>query len=88
MDLNESEMITLISEDGIEHEFEVEAILEVDDEKYAVLVPMGPEYENSDEAVIMKFGNEDGEEILLDIESDEEWNMVADAYDEIIHEES
>lgn len=80
-----SEFITLLDEDGVEHQFEVEAILEVDEEKYAVLIPMDDDYIDSNEAVIMRFGtDENGEEVLFDIESDEEWDNVADAYDEII----
>ncbi len=81
-----NEMITLIDESGIEHEFEVEAFLDVEDEKYAVLIPQSDEYNN--EAVIMRFGvDEDGEEVLFDIESDEEWERVADAYDSYADEE-
>lgn len=82
-----SEMITLIDESGVEHEFEVEAFLDVEDEKYAVLIPQSDEYNN--EAVIMRFGvDEDGEEVLFDIDSDEEWERVADAYDSYADEES
>lgn len=81
-----SEMITLIDESGVEHEFEVEAFLDVEDEKYAVLIPQSEEYQN--EAVIMRFGvDTDGEEVLYDIESDEEWERVADAYDTFADEE-
>ena len=75
-----SETLILIDEEGLEHEFEVEAFLEVDDERYAVLIPISEEYE--DEAVIMRFGkDENGEEVLFDIESDEEWERVADVYE-------
>ena len=75
-----NETLVLIDESGIEHEFEVEAFLEVDDERYAVLIPISEDYE--DEAVIMRFGrDENGEEVLFDIESDEEWERVADVYE-------
>lgn len=81
-----SDMITLIDEEGVEHEFEVEAFLEVEDEKYAVLIPQSDEY--LDEAVIMRFGvDENGEEVLFDIDSDEEWERVADAYDSYAEDE-
>ncbi|MGI5892357.1 MAG: DUF1292 domain-containing protein [Bacillota bacterium] len=77
-----NELITLVDEEGKKHEFEVEAILDFEDEKYAVLLPMDEEYANTNEAIIMKFGkDDDGEEVLFDIESDEEWNKIADAYD-------
>ncbi len=73
--------IILIDEEGVEHEFEIEAFLDVEQEKYAVLIPKSDNLDN--EAVIMKFGKDEaGEEILLDIEDDEEWEKVADAYDE------
>lgn len=78
--------IILIDEEGVEHEFEIEAFLDVEQEKYAVLIPVTDEQVN--EAVIMKFGKDDaGEEILFDIEDDEEWEKVADAYDEFAAEE-
>lgn len=80
-----SETLVLIDDAGAEHEFEVEAFLEVDSERYAVLIPLTEGYE--DEAVIMRFGkDEDGEEVLYDIESDEEWERVADAYEGISEE--
>jgi len=51
------------------------------------LLPVCDEYD-TDEAVIMRFGvDENGEEVLYDIDSDEEWEKVADAYDEISAED-
>ena len=83
-----SDFITLVDEEGVEHKFEIEAILDLEDEKYAVLLPMSEEYANSNEAIIMRFGLDDnGEEVLFDIESDEEWNKVADAYDDVIYDD-
>ncbi|MGI6360900.1 MAG: DUF1292 domain-containing protein [Bacillota bacterium] len=82
------ELMILVDEEGVEHQFEVEAILDVEDEKYAVLLPQDSEYVDSEEAIIMKFGVDDeGEEVLFDVESDEEWNMIANVYDEILEEE-
>jgi len=81
-----SDNITLIDEEGVEHEFEVEAFLDVDDQKYAVLVPQSDEY--VDEAVILRFGvDEEGEEVLFDIDDDEEWEKVADAYEAFADDE-
>jgi uncharacterized protein YrzB (UPF0473 family) len=83
------EIIVLIDEDEKEHKFELEMVLEVKEDKYAVLIPLDENYSDSNEAVLMKFGSnaDTGEEVLLDIDDDDEWNMVADAYDEIIDEE-
>lgn len=84
-----TDLITLIDEEDQEHQFEIEAILEVDENRYAILIPMDEKYSNSNEAIIMKFGKDEetGDEVLFDIESDEEWNRVADAYDQIIDDE-
>ena len=70
-----SDMITLIDEDDVEHEFAVEAFLDVDGNRYAVLVPQSDEF--VDEAVIMRFGEDENEE----------WEKVADAYDAFADEE-
>ena len=81
-----SDMITLIDEDDVEQECAVEAFLDVDGNRYAVLVPQSEEF--VDEAVIMRFGeDENGEEVLFDIEDDEEWEKVADAYEAFADEE-
>ncbi|NLF79702.1 MAG: DUF1292 domain-containing protein [Clostridia bacterium] len=81
-----TDTIVLIDEAGVEHEFEVEAFLDVDEQRYAILVPQSEEF--ADEAVIMRFGrDEDGEEVLFDIEDDEEWEKVADAYDAFLETE-
>lgn len=81
-----NDTIVLIDEAGVEHEFEVEAFLDVDEQRYAILVPQSEEF--VDEAVIMRFGrDEDGEEVLFDIDDDEEWEKVADAYDAFLETE-
>ncbi|MEW6182529.1 MAG: DUF1292 domain-containing protein [Bacillota bacterium] len=77
----EIEVITLVDEDGEEHDFEVLDILEVDGTEYAILLPVEEE-EEAVEAIILKFSqDEEGNEILVDPE-DEEWEKVADIWDE------
>lgn len=79
------EVITLVDEEGKEHDFTVVDIIEVDSVEYAILLPA---QEDSDEAVILKFDkDEDGNEILVDIEEDEEWEKVADAWEEMVTKE-
>ncbi|MEW5954686.1 MAG: DUF1292 domain-containing protein [Bacillota bacterium] len=75
-------VITLIDEEGAEHDFTVIDVIEVDDCEYAVLLPVE---EESDEAIILKFAqDEEGNEILVDIDDDEEWEKVADTWEEMI----
>ena len=84
--LTESEeVITLVDEEGTEHDFTVIDIIEVDGSEYAILLPVEDE---NDEAVILKFAHdEDGNELLVDIEDDEEWEKVADVWEEMLNEE-
>jgi uncharacterized protein YrzB (UPF0473 family) len=83
----ESEVITLQDEDGLEHRFNVVDIVEVDRRRYAVLLP---EDEEDAAAVIFRM---EGEDRLVPIEDDEELTRVMTAleqtrdYGEIILEE-
>ena len=75
----QEEVITLIDEDGTEHDFLVIDIIEVEAKDYAVLLPVNDE---NDEAIILKIIDDDeGNELLIDIEEDEEWEKVADAWE-------
>ena len=85
-------ILILIDEEGEEHEFELLAELEIEDEKYRVLVPFDDEEADEDEdefeVVILKVVvDEEGNEFLSDIEDDEEWERVADAWQELADSE-
>lgn len=87
------EVITLVDEEGAEHDFEVIDVIEVDSEKYAILLPVeeGGDAEIEDEngeAIILKFAmDDDGNEFLVDIDDNEEWEKVADAWEEMLEDE-
>lgn len=84
--MNEEENIVVLTDDeGVDHEFEVLEIMELDDAQYAILLPIlgEDEVEEEEEAIILKIEtDENGEEYLCDIEDDEEWEMVAQAWQE------
>jgi uncharacterized protein YrzB (UPF0473 family) len=81
----QDEIITLVDEEGAEHDFTVVDIINVDQCEYAILLPVE---EENDEAIILKFSHdEEGNELLVDIEDDEEWEKVADAWEEMLAEE-
>lgn len=81
----QEEVITLVDEEGAEHDFTVVDIINVDGSEYAILLPVE---EENDEAIILKFTHdEEGNELLVDIEDDEEWEKVADAWEETLAEE-
>ena len=74
----ESNTLVLTDEEGNEHQFALLDFVQVEEQEYAVLLPMD---EETDEAIILKVGlDENGEEILFEIEEDAEWEMVAEAW--------
>ncbi|MDD4168652.1 MAG: DUF1292 domain-containing protein [Desulfotomaculaceae bacterium] len=81
----QEEVITLIDEEGAELDFTVIDIIEVSGSEYAILLPVE---EENDEAIILKIASDDqGNELLVDIEEDDEWEKVADAWEERMAEE-
>jgi len=80
--------IVLTDEDGDEYEFTVIDVLDVDDREYLVLLPPEGEDTEADEAVILRLEvDENGEEVLYDIEDDEEWDRVSQAWEERMEQE-
>ncbi len=77
----ETNLVTLVDEDGTEREFEVLEIMEVDEQEYVVIAPPEGE-EDEDEALVFRLevDPKTNEELLVDIEDDDEWEKVAAAY--------
>ncbi|MGI6453287.1 MAG: DUF1292 domain-containing protein [Syntrophomonadaceae bacterium] len=85
-------LMVLVDEEGVEHEFELLAELEIEDALYRVLLPLEEEeIEDEDyeaEVIILKVVyDEEGNEFLSDIDDDEEWEKVADAWQELADSE-
>ncbi len=87
MDMDyERDLVTLMDEEGIEHEFEIVDSLEVDNDEYIALVPVfeNPEdsLDDSGELVILKMitDDENEEEYLEPIENEEEFTRIADLF--------
>jgi putative Holliday junction resolvase len=80
-----NQVITLTDESGQEHEFEVLEILELESKTYTILQPLeGAE----EEAIILRLEKDaDGNDSLVGIEDDEEWEKVAEAYDTLLFED-
>lgn len=80
------DVVVLNDDDGNEHEFIHLATVEVEGNTYYVLLPVEETEEDDEEAeaIILKLGkDENGEDMLMDIEDDEEWEKVADAWEEM-----
>lgn len=78
------DIITLEDEDGKEYSFEVLDRIETDEARYIAMLPVydNPQeiLDDNGELVIVRVGEENGEEYFEDIEDDDEYEMVADAF--------
>ncbi len=78
------DIITLADDEGKEYSFEVLDAIETDDGRYLALLPTFEDpkkmLEESGELVIVKVGEENGEEYFYEIEDDDEYETIADAF--------
>lgn len=76
-------MITLLDEEGNEVECEIIDFFQYEDKEYAVLLPTNEE----DPYILRVDKDEDGSEVFAVIEDDEEFDKVAEAYDQLVDED-
>lgn len=86
---NDDEMyVTLSLEDGTEAECVVVTILEAAGRDYIVLLPMEGQEADEGEVFLYRYAEDkDGNPSLSNIEDDEEYEIVADAFDEWLDEQ-
>ncbi len=89
IDDEEIEMINLVLDDGTEMECEILAIFPANNNDYIALIPSTPSDDNDDEDEVLLYRYkelEDDEVELTSIEDEEEFEIVADAFDELLDE--
>lgn len=78
------DIVTLSDDDGKEYTFEILDAVESDTGRYLALLPVFEDaqkfLDDSGELVIVKVLEENGEEYFTEIEDDEEYEMIADAF--------
>ena len=78
------DIITLSDDNGTEYSFEVLDAIETDEARYLALLPTFEDpkkmLEADGELVIVKVGEEDGEEYFYEIEDDDEYETIADTF--------
>ncbi len=82
---------TLTDEEGTETDFEEIASAEINGTVYYAMIPVDdqPEEEDVYEYVILKAEkDEDGEDILVTIDDDDEFDSVADYFDDMLSDEA
>ena len=82
-----TDLITLVDDDGVEHEFEIiDTIENLDGVDYVALVPVfdDPEdaLQDSGELIILKVTMEGDEEVLEAVEDDAEFDKVGEMFKE------
>ena len=80
----EPDRVTLTDEEGVEREFDIIGTLELDGNEYFALIAVDGD---EDEYIVLKAVVEDGEEVLITIDDDDEFDRVADAFDNEMMEE-
>lgn len=88
---DEFEVLVLVDDDGQEHSFELIAELDIDGKTYVIVAPL--EAEDSDEeeveiSILKATFDDEGNMFLADIEDDEEWEKVADAWQDLVEGEN
>lgn len=89
-ELFDGDILTLTDDEGNENQFEVIGTHELDGVTYMALVPFDDKAEDREEAeyVILKVElDEDGEEVLVTIDDDDEFDRIADIFDEKLFDE-
>ena len=85
-----ADLLTLVDEDGQEHEFEIIDTIEESGSEYLAMVPVAGEpddpMEDDGDLVILKVVEEDGEEVLEAIEDDAEFDRVGAIFKERLKE--
>ena len=79
--------ITITDEDGVEYELEILSTVEYEGALYYALAPADADEDEDLEVSILKAVEEDGEEILLAIDDDEELEKVYELLIEQMYDE-
>ena len=86
-----NDLVTVVDDEGNQHEFEILDAIETDEARYVALLPVyhdPAEMVNDDgELIILTVKEEDGEEVLLPIEDDDEFEKVEDYFNDLLFNE-
>lgn len=84
----DEDTVTLTFDDDKEVECSIVAIYPAKDKEYIALLPLGGQEEENGEVYIYRYSeDENGEPSLENIEDDDEYEIAADAFDEMLDNE-
>lgn len=85
---DEEEIYTLTDEEGNETQFELLGSHELDGVVYLALIPIGEGNKEDEEYVILRMDqDENGEDMLVTIDDDDEFDKIADVFDDMLFSE-
>ncbi|MFD2682406.1 DUF1292 domain-containing protein [Bacillus seohaeanensis] len=73
----ERDYITVEDEEGIEQQFSVEGLFDMEEQTYALLKSA----EDVNETIVMQVENKEGEQYLVGINDQDKTEMILDAYE-------
>ncbi|MGV8981376.1 DUF1292 domain-containing protein [Clostridium sp.] len=80
--MEENKIISMMDEDGEKVDFELVEIIELDENKYALLAPIGEE----EDAFVYKIETVEGKEQYIAVEDEEEFERVLEEYESTFDE--
>ena len=80
--MEENKIISMMDEDGEKVDFELVEIIELDENKYALLAPIGDE----EDAFVYKITIVDDKEEYIAVEDEEEFERVLEEYESTFDE--
>lgn len=83
------DLVSVIDDEGNQHQFEVLDAIETDEGRYVALVPvLDPQeaVEDDGELIILEVANENGEDLLVPIEDDDVFDEIAAIFEERLSE--
>lgn len=76
--MEREDIITLLDEEGEEHNFVFLDIFSMNRKEYAIIVPFSDEASYEEEALlILRVDDDNGEKVLVVIEDEDEWEKAA-----------
>lgn len=82
-----SDFISITDDEGKNYELEILASVEYNGATYFALAPADPDEEEEAEVCVLKQICENGEDILVTVDDDAEWDAVNEKIMELLYEE-
>ena len=83
-------LVSVLDDEGNEHQFELLDAIETDDGRYVALLPIYSDAEaaiqDDGELVILEVVNEEGDDLLVPIEDDDTFDEIAEIFEERLSE--